>query len=87
MLMSTLTMLTNGVSYMIPTNLLLWKDVICVVVCSKAMVEDPEDDVLLEEVDIPVWMELDTLYFYSYHGKGDKSEAIDKVSGLDFKAV
>ena len=33
------------------------------------------------ENEVPHWMELDSLYFFKYDKKGDKSEFLKKITG------
>jgi hypothetical protein len=41
----------------------------------------------LSETELPAWMELDTLYFFKYNKKGDKSEYFKKITGRQMLMV
>ena len=68
-----------------------WQKIFVVLVSSKSFVryffhanfKDPDDidDLLLGENEVPLWMELDSLYFFKYEKKGDKSEFLKKITG------
>ena len=60
-----------------------WKDSFFIVVCSKAFSvygEIPDED-MISEVDLPHWMELNTLYQFKVENDKDESEAVEKIHG------
>ena len=49
--------------------------------------EKKVDDKLLDEKDLPHWMETDTLYFFRWEQPGDVSESILNISGRQMKLI
>lgn len=60
-----------------------WKESFFIVVCSKAfsVYGEVPDEEMISEVDLPHWMELNTLYEFRYENDKDESEAVEKLHG------
>jgi hypothetical protein len=60
-----------------------WREGFFIVICSKAFSvygETPDED-MISEVDLPHWMELNTLYEFRVENDKDESEFLQKIHG------
>ena len=66
-----------------------WKESFFIVVCSKAfsVYGEAPDEEMISEVDLPHWMELNTLYEFRYENDKDESEAIEKIHGNKIQVI
>ena len=69
----------------LPSNLISWKEEFYFIVTSKAFsaLGEEVDEEMINESEVPNWLELDTLYMFKYEKEGDESEFRKKVSGRE----
>lgn len=70
-------------------GLFSWKNYFAIIVSSKAFSPNNEvvDDQFIRESDMPHWMDLDTLYLFSFDNPKDDSEFKFKYSGSQFLVI
>jgi hypothetical protein len=71
-----LPLVNLGSKYVLPKNLLFWTDMFCIMVTAKSYLEDEDqddDEYLLKETDLPMWMEPETIYGFSWESEEDDS--------------
>ena len=64
-----------------------WQKIFMICINQKSYDDENIDDQLLAETELPAWMEMDTLYFFKYDKKGDKTEYLKKITGRQMLMV